>query len=169
MPKSLLSSIISQKNALEQQHVWLELYDVLITPTLRLSLTNHTAAVIYQGREYLPYPIRRETIRDETTGRLQQVQVHISNAERAVQWYLEQYDGLRGRPVRVTWVLLQVDDAGNATDITAAFSQTYTIDSVTANESAATFTVGKVLPMAAMRLPGRLITRDLFPCLPLVA
>lgn len=163
MPKVLTAAMILAKNQLEQPAVrWLELWQIEISPgTLTRYLTNHTTAVVYQGFTYEQFPIRHEGIKEEAHGKIQRITVHVANVSRELQHYLEIHDGLRGR--YVTLILV------NQGDLTMGdLRQTFIIEGVTADDLVVSFILGKPIPVLDVRLPGRLITRDLFPSLPQV-
>lgn len=159
MPEPLSANLIREKNKLEQTSPWLTLWDVQVSLSLVIHLTNHAQVVIYNGLEYIPFPIRHEEIREEAHGRLQRIVVHVANVTGEVQYYLETNDGMRGRSVTMTIISKDNPTYGGVT-------QTFLIDSVTANEQVASFVLGKPIPILDVRLPGRLIARDLFPSLP---
>jgi phage-related protein len=159
VPRELSAEFILEKNRLEQgANRWLQLWQVQISEGATLYLTNQPRPVVYETATYVQYPIRHDVIREEATGRLQRIVVHVANVTREVQYYLEHFDGLRGRRVALILILLDPDD-----DPVGELRQRYTIDSVTANEQVASFTLGKTVPWTEIRLPLRMITRDLFP------
>ena len=160
MPKSLGAGLILQKNRLDPQMPWLELYqlEVSVSPPHTEYLTNHPRRVVYEAKEYIPYPIRHEEIREEAHGRLQKITVVVANVLREAQGFLEEHKGLRGKTIRLILV--------NLGDLTLGeIRQTYKVESANADERFVTLVLGKTLSLAS-RFPGRLITRDLFPALP---
>ncbi len=162
MTKALSAGMILAKNRLDPQTPWLELYqlEVSVSSAHTEYLTNHPRRVVYQGNEYVPYPIRHEEIREEAHGRLQKVTVVVANVFREAQAFLEEHDGLRGRTVRLILV--------NLGDLTLGdIRQTYKIETANADEKFVTLILGKTLSLES-RFPGRLINRDLFPALPQV-
>ncbi|MGQ0568346.1 MAG: hypothetical protein ACT4P5_02260 [Armatimonadota bacterium] len=160
MPKTLSAGLVLEKNRLDPQSSWVELYQVETStnPLNIIYLTNHPIRVVYQNAEYQPYPIRHEAIQERLEGGMQKIAVHIPNVLREVQAYLEYNDGLRGRKVTLIVVNKDKPTLGD-------LRQTFIIEASSADERIATFVLGKPIPVNEIRLPGRVITRDLFPSL----
>lgn len=159
MPRALSAGLILKKNALDPQSAWLELYQIVASDTQTLYLANHPTNVVYEGHEYLAYPIRHDQLREEATGGLQKFTVHVPNVLRDVQAFLEYNDGLRGK--RVTLILVNLDDL-----TLGDLRSTFIVEATSVTEQVASFVLGKPIPVNEIRLPLRLINRDLFPALP---
>jgi len=160
VPKSLNAGLILEKNRLDPQTSWVELYQIEIS-TVPLNveyLTNHPTRVVYQNAEYMPYPIRHEAIEERIEGGLQKIAVHVPNVLREVQAYMEFNDGLRGR--RVTIILFNKDKP-----TLGDLRQNFVIEASSSDERIATFVLGKPIPVSEVRLPLRIVSRDLFPAL----
>jgi phage-related protein len=119
--------------------------------------------VIYENAEYKPYPIRHEAVEEKLEGGMQKIAVHIPNILRQVQAYMEFNDGLRGRKVTLILVNKPRDDTQ---PLIEGPRQTFVIEASSSDERIATFVLGKPIPVNEVRIPGRIITRDLFPSLP---
>jgi len=78
---------------------------------------------------------------------------------RDVQAFLEYNDGLRGK--RVTLILVNLDDL-----TLGDLRSTFIVEATSVTEQVASFVLGKPIPVNEIRLPLRLINRDLFPALP---
>lgn len=157
MPKSIPAALVLKKNTLDPQGPWLVLYDLEVTVGgTHIRVTNHADPVIFQGNQYEPYPVRHEAVIEESQGRLQKVVVHVANAVRELQYYLENNDGLRGK--KVAMHLINADDPS-----LGAMTQDLVIEAATSNDMVVSFVLGKPVPVFEVKFPGRLITRDTVP------
>jgi phage-related protein len=162
MPKLMSPGMIAAKHVLDPQGPWVTLYKLNLNPpgesnpTLYRRIVNHPRAIVYGGEEYLPFPVRHEGIREEAQGRLQRITVQVANVSREIQDLLEAHDGLRGKHVTLIAINLDQPDLGDV-------RQTFIIDSVTAGDQVVSITLGKPIPIMDVKLPKRLIFRDLFP------
>jgi phage-related protein len=114
---------------------------------------------VYESNTYVPYPVAFEEIKEDQSGKLQRVQVHVSNVIRELQAFLEANDGLRG--VKIVLIIVNKDDL-TLGDIRS----TFVVESTVANDEVVTFTLGKPISVFQVRTPMRIISRDLFPSLP---
>jgi phage-related protein len=159
MPRTLSANYILKANELDKSYPWIVLIRADVGGGTFLNITNHPRPVIYQTITYNPYPIRQEVIEQTQQGKFPQLVVHVSNATREVQGYLEAQDGLRGKTVILRLVNLEDLAAGD-------ISLTFVVDSVMADAKLASFVLKKTVPAHQLKLPGRTITRVDFPALP---
>jgi phage-related protein len=138
---------------------WIVLYDIEFAGSTWY-ITSHQTPVIRNGIQYTPWPIRWEVIEQEERGKLGQVVLHVANVTREPQYYLEQYDGLRG--AKVTIRVVHGDDPEGIW----VPPETFTVDSAVATAEVATLVLGKPVPVWQVRVPQQIITRDLFPAVP---
>ena len=96
------------RESLRQHHSlpWIWLYSIelesttISSPTAQLVSTDEVIA--FGGKDYYPFPIRHESIRQDSSGDLPQTAVSFSNATREFIRFLETGDGLIGNPVEIT-------------------------------------------------------------------
>lgn len=157
MTKALTTAQVLEKNKLDPQSPWLELWEVEVSATATLYLANHPDRVVYGSHEYQPYPVSHEPIEEDAQGRLNRLVVHVPNVLREVQAFLEFNDGLRGR--RVTLIIVNLDRP----ELGDIIRSSYLVESAQATALVATLVLGKPIPIAEIRLPLETITRELFP------
>lgn len=160
MPKTLTALMKQAKNKLEGG-VWIELYRIDVGGGIFLTIANHTRPITYQSVTYDPFVVEHEVIQQDQEGKIPQLVASVENVTRTVQGYLEAQDGLRGKSVTIKLVHLDATGVPDG-DITQAF----VIDSVVASAQVATFVLSKPVPAFGVKLPGRIVSRELFPALP---
>ncbi len=110
--------------------------------------------VVFDSVTYLATPISHDEIGENSQGEVEAVKVSVSNVSRVIQAYLETYD-FGGKEVRVRLVfrdrLAYPDEK---------FDFTFYIDSYSANEKTAEFTLLPKLDVLGISLPARVYSRN---------
>lgn len=92
----------SQIASTKPWHVLLEVTpDPVNHPDVQLLLAREPDDVIYRGKTYIAFSFDFDMIWDKSSGELQKVSLKVSNIQRAVQGYLNQYNGGINMALRV--------------------------------------------------------------------
>ena len=111
------SAFIQEKNKLHTSSAWVELWELRLNATQVANLTGHTAAVVFGGITYSPFPISRAEFTTDNEGNLIDTTVAVSNVDRAAQVLLDA-DYFRGYTAiwRLTNTALIADSAAVITE-----------------------------------------------------
>lgn len=99
---TLNSSLITEKNKLATNSVWLPLVSVWVTTDTILRLVPNPESITFRGITYTPFPMQIDTVKRDSAGGLAEVVVTVSNVTRAVSAYVEAND-MRGSKVNVVY------------------------------------------------------------------
>jgi lambda family phage minor tail protein L len=108
--------------------------------------------LVYGGVTYVSFPISHSAISENISGAIDAVNVKISNISRAIQAYLEVYD-FSGLKVTIKTVL-------DVTDGDCLMTDTYYIDSYTADQLDVNFICTSKLDIHKVQLPLRIYSRE---------
>ena len=135
-----------------QPYIWL--YEISITdsPSQFLRLAQWADEVQFESQTFYPWPIGHQGGGEDSTGRLDPITLTASNVTRELQAFLEYYNYLSGRTVRI--IQIKSDAPG------LSISETYSIISAVANQSTVTFTMGARFLVAGANI-GRRLNRDM--------
>jgi len=135
-----------------QPYIWL--YEISITdsPSQFLRLAQWADEVQFESQTFYPWPIGHQGGGEDSTGRLDPVTLTAANVNREMQAFLEFYDYLAGRPVRI--IRIKADDP------TLAISESYSISSAVANQSTVTLSLSARFIVAGVNI-GRRLNRDM--------
>lgn len=99
--KLLPSNLVISKNLLSNPDPWLLLFaiDIPSDPEFILRIVNNTEDIVFEGNTYSAFPVSVELLKQQNTGEIPVLTARLGNVTRAVQQYLEDYDGLVGQPV----------------------------------------------------------------------
>lgn len=139
IPPSLMENI----NTIDKSDPWLVLLQIVITGESEpLYLVNNNEDIIFDGNEYIAYPFTMSLPSQTNKGELPSVMLAISNVTRALQPYLEEYNGCVGSTVNIIVV-----NAGQLSENYAELTTSLTIMSCVANASDVTFQLGAANPL----------------------
>lgn len=158
MPEEFDDLLQAELNA--QTNSPLHLYRIQIDsdPNNDLFLTDWMTSLSHLGQTYTAFPIVRSNISQNSEGRLDALQLSVSNANRAIQYFVEQNNALRGKRVTIRrTTLTQINNP------TGYLEAVYYVDSVSCNDRVVTFNLSNRLDVLQVRLPKRLYLRDLCP------
>lgn len=152
--KPLIPALIAEKNKLATASAWLTLLQVHLPDGTILYRTPNPAAVVFDGQSYVPFPCRIDTVKTDSRGGLDDVQVHVSNVDRTISAYVEQQD-LRG--ARVT---MKIVNSANLADPSAtAADEDYEITEINLTEEFVSFRLGHSR-LLQQRFPNGRFLRD---------
>jgi len=129
----------------------LYLYDIFYqgTDSEPLRWSNWDEELVFDGQTYLPQTIKHNELEQGTDGKINDVTLSIGNADRQVQYYIEQYD-LIGKVVRITQIFLDGDGA-----ILGHINISFRIKAAKATKTQADFTLSIGLDFLQSKAPCR--------------
>lgn len=101
MVRDIHADLKTAKNALNNTDAWLVLFDVYVSDSEVLRLTNNEAAVTWSSETYSPFPIGFESLEETGQGDLPYISCFVANVDRLVSGYLETHNGLLDRAVKM--------------------------------------------------------------------
>lgn len=151
--KDVTSDFLKEKNKLENQPVFLyTLYDY--DGSNDLHFAEYDVDIVFNGITYTKFPITHEFTSENAQLEIDQVRVSVSNVNRLIQTYIEQYD-LRGKKVDI--MLVWADKLAQTSNY---LKNTYHIDSYSANEQSVSFVLSSRFDVLDLKLPKRLFNRN---------
>lgn len=142
------AEILSRKNAEENKPVFLykiHEYDGVN----HLHFAEYDEDVTFDGQVYTKFPVKHEYIDVNGAGQVGPMKVTVSNVNRFIQAYLEQYD-LRGKQVDIIMIFADKLDDPSAKVVDSLY-----IDSYACNESAVEFSLATKIDVIELPLPSR--------------
>jgi lambda family phage minor tail protein L len=132
------------------------LYSLLLDPTGNVwkRWTSWSDEIIFDGVTYLPFAITHSSISEDNSGKIQSVKITIANANREMQAILDEYDGLRERPITITQVWEQT-----ILDPTAFIADTLAVKEVSVTEKSVSLTLSSELDVLNIKIPRKVMTR----------
>jgi len=102
--KTLATAFKTRKNSEVLRPIFL--YEILYNKAGNqwLYYANWPENVVFAGITYTRYPITHDKIGESLSGRVDKVTLRIGNGDRQIQYYLENYGGLRDAEVRIKMV-----------------------------------------------------------------
>lgn len=148
------AAIIPDLNALSNTDGTILLVEIqLPTAGQTLRLARNTENVSWDGEEWVRFPFELDDLGEGRNGEVPQVAIRVSNVNRAIQSYIEEYDG----GVDGTAIVRLVH--GAHLDLDEIVRLDYTILGCHANSEMVTFTLGTE-NMFAMRFPQNRILKN---------
>ena len=102
--RELDTNFVAEKNKQENAIIYLYTiydYDGVGTP---LYFTDQDTNITFDGIEYIKSSITHEPISENSQGRVDEVNVQISNVSREIEYYLQQHSALRGKKISIKMV-----------------------------------------------------------------
>ncbi len=112
-----------------------------------LHLAEYDADITFNAITYQKFPIKHDEIAENSGGEIDTVHVSVSNVNRLIQTYLEQYD-FRGKKVTIKLVWKDKLD-----DPDAFMDFVFYIDTYTASEQSVDFTLSSKFDVLSVELP----------------
>jgi lambda family phage minor tail protein L len=119
-----------------------------------LNFARWDTDIVYGGVTYTKFPITHEKISENTSGEVDTVQIRISNVNRLIQSFLEDYSW-SGKKIIIKQVW-----ADHLDDAEAYIMHEYYIDSYSTNEMEAVFTLTSKFDVLDIVLPGGTYNRN---------
>lgn len=158
--RTLTSTFKSEKNSPNNKPIFLyTVYDY--DGATDLFFAEYDANVTFDSQLYTATPIQHDFVGENSQGEIDSIQVTISNANRVLQSYLENYD-FRGIKVKITIVW-----SNQLADPTTKIEDTFYIDTYTATQEAVTFTLTSKFDLLDVQLPFGKYLRNTCRWLPL--
>lgn len=151
--KNLSLAVIEAKNAQSNPDPWLRLLDIEVSDDLTVYYVRNTEPVAFNSITYQPCGFNIDTIKTDTKGDLNEVQVTVSNMGRQVSAYVIENE-MRGQRVVLTEIYhgaLNLEDEVR--------SEVYKIRDVSGDEKTVVFKLGHG-PLLTQRFPNRRVWRD---------
>lgn len=107
MARTLPNDFVTEKNKTAQTAPWIWLVECRVDASNAIRVCQYTANVTWPssgGNEYKAYPVRFDSLGSSSDDGEQTTTVTISNADRQLTSYLEDNQGLIGKPVLVRLV-----------------------------------------------------------------
>jgi lambda family phage minor tail protein L len=147
------ATFLQEKNKEENKPIFL--YEVSWTDSDVLYLAAFDSDISFGGQTYTAFPIKRMGLKQDIQGTSGSVKLRAANVDRAMQFYLEYYDGLRGQQVveKMVWYNLLAN-----TD--AVKTNKFFVDSSSYNEEIVELNLMSRLNVLDLELPGRSIERS---------
>lgn len=148
--KNVVDNFKIQKNAPLTKPIFL--YAIQYDPVGNrwLRLTAWPTTVIFDGETYKPYVIRHGAIKETLSGKIEKLSLTIGNVDRELQYYLDNYNGLKEKTIVITMVF---EDTLN--DPTCYDSYTYLVEQSSSDKRTAVLALGSSLDVLNITLPRR--------------
>lgn len=151
MPRELNSTFVTEKNKQENSPIYL--YEINFQlpesdPDNWLYYAGTDFDVEFSGKTYQKFPIEFESISENSQGEIDRVGVRLANVSRLIQYYLEQYNGLRGRKVIIKMVW-----ANRLNEPDCYIKDIYYVANATANEYDVNFVLTSKFDLMQVELP----------------
>lgn len=104
-------NIIMAKNRTVDSSPWLLLLTLTLPNSETIRIVKNTEAITYKGNEYSPVDFSVSASSHSNEGSLPTLNISLSNITKILQYYLEEYEGLKG-----TEVLIEVVYAGDLSE-----------------------------------------------------
>ena len=153
--RTVSNSFKDSKNARVLQPVYLYGIRYDSVSNSWLYYTSDVSDVTFDGTTYTSMAIKHSTLNENLEGRVQTMQLYIGNADRQIQSYLNQYNGLKGCliMIRLAW--------RNKLGDVACYDEyeLYILDA-TANAREVAFTIGPKFGTLNINVPRRAFIRN---------
>lgn len=161
----LSAAAILEKNNFAQDSAWLALLEIQCPDGEVIRLVQNTEDITWSDQEWIAFPFLIDSVKQSKT-EVPQVPVRVGNVTRAIERFIEHYNGLVKSTVIIRVVLAKggTRDAGGKLTLTGPpeIEETFTVQKTASNEEWATFTLGGSLPIM-LRFPFTRILKDWCP------
>lgn len=127
-------------------------YDEVSNSYLRFTGIGHE--VTFDGITYVPFAISHGSIVENISGRVENVDLQLGNVSREMQYYLDNYDGLKGKQVSIKLVWKESLD-----DTECFIENVYYVESSMAEKDVVELTLKSALDVMDIQLPRRSFNR----------
>ena len=149
-----MSDIIFIEEKNKQSNQPLFLYDMYYTDSDILRYTEFDSDLVYDGNTYIAAPIKHLEIKENIRQTTSEMTVRVGNADRVMQYYLENHDGLRGRKV-VTYMVWR----NQLDNIDGAMRAIYYVDHAKDYDAYVDFILSTKFDLMRLYIPNRVYTR----------
>jgi phage-related protein len=134
--KTMNADLIIAKNQLYSEEPWITLLEIEIETGSYLRLAAYPERIIWNNKEFIPFPCVVESVSEESSGRRDTVQVSVANIDRMVSAYVEN-NTILGKSVSMYIVYRERLDV---TEDILAF--TFRVNRIETTATTATFQLG---------------------------
>jgi len=126
-----------------------------------LHFASYDEDIVFAGTTYRKFPLTHEPVSENTQGQIDQVRITVSNVSREIEFYLNEYDGLRDKKVSIKQIFRET-----ISNPEAVLEDVFYIDYPTSTESSVVFLASSKFDINDVTIPRRIYTRDEFPAIP---
>jgi len=138
------AALISHKNSLTNTSPFLLLCEIQLTGVITLRLVKNEANVTWNSQTWSAFPFSIDDFGEPSRGEVPHVNLRVSNISRAIQSYIEQYDG--GIDSTVILRVVHADHLSGAEADTVMCRLDFTVTSCVANSKEVVFGLGASNP-----------------------
>lgn len=138
------AALIAEKNALSNKDPFLLLCEIQLTGVITLRLVKNEANVSWDSQTWSAFPFSIDDLGEPARGEVPKVNLRVSNISRAIQSYIEQYDG--GIDSTVILRVVHADHLVGTEANTVMCRLDFTVTSCTANSREVVFGLGASNP-----------------------
>lgn len=141
------------KNQLTQTGVWAVLLQIDIPGTGSVYLSSDGVDTAWNGNTWLAFPFEFQEIQITSKGDVPQWQINVSNINGIIGVYAAQYDtyiktnGIDGNVITCECFIVNTNDL---TNLTPAYSESFQLSSIKADNKSVTFTLGGSNPFTSI-------------------
>ena len=118
-----------EKNKLSGDGVWLILIELDFDDSNIVRICKNTEDIVWNSETWLAFPFELDAKVDSSKGEVPKVQIKISNVNKLMQSYAEQYSGAIGKKV-----ILRLVHSKHLDIVTPEIEETFTITSVDSDD-----------------------------------
>jgi len=148
--KSAVDAFKARKNQQVTKPVWLYSiqYDSVGNNWLRF--TDFPTDITFDGETYTKYVIEHDSVQERLDGSARKLGLSIGNADRQIQYYLENYNGFRDAKVEIR--LIFYDEVGNPSVVDL---NTFFVEDASVNANEARLILSSKFDVFDITLPRR--------------
>ena len=146
----MVTSFKTRKNAEEVRPIFLYEIQYDKVGNQWLYYCNWPENIVFDGITYTRFPITHNRISENLAGKVDKVNLRIGNADRQIQYYLENWSGLRDAEVRIKMVWQE-----EINDPTCFDENVFAIADSTSGDEEAMFVLASKMDVLDIRLPRR--------------
>jgi len=149
------AALIAEKNKLANDSPFLLLCEIVMSGVVTLRLVKNEENIVWQGQTWAAFPFDIDDMGEAGRNEVPAVQLTVSNVSRAIQSYIEQYDG--GVDATVILRVVHADHLVGTETNTTMVRLDFVVTGCTANAKDVVFTLGasnpwqRRIPMARAR------------------
>lgn len=140
--KVLSSAIVSEKNKISTDGVWLVLLEISFPGEESVYLVHNTEDITWGGNLWQAFPFEVNTVSEDGQGGLPSYTIRVSNVGRALTVLIDEHDGGNGATT-----ILRVVHSEHLEDLNPVFMDVATIVACSVDLEWVTFTLGAENPM----------------------
>ncbi len=114
-----------EKNKLSGDSVWIILLEIDFDSSNVVRVCKNTEDIVWNNQTWVAFPFELDAKVDSSKGEIPTVQIRVSNVNKLMQSYAEQYDGAVGKTV-----ILRLVNSNHLDVTTPEIEETFTITAV---------------------------------------